>query len=339
VPDESDVIALSQRPEPGDAVGVVAKWQGGEIRRAELDERMGGQLTAMQVRHMLKEHELQIQTLEALLVERLLEEEVTRKGLKGIGELLRVEVDDAVGEPSDAEVQELYPVVRSQLQGASLEEARPLLLKELRRRKKENRYLAYIDSLQASRNVSLFVPYPDLPRVDIDVFNHDPVRGDADAPVTIVQFVEYQCFYCQQVEPTVDRILEEYEGRVRLFHKDYTASNHPRALPAAVTAHCAGEQGRYWPMNKLLMANQKALGDGDLIQYAVQLELDVDVFRRCLSSGRHEAEVSEDLALGKRLGVNATPTFFINGIQLQGAAPYEQFTNLIDRELAEKKRQ
>ncbi len=104
-----------------------------------------------------------------------------------------------------------------------------------------------------------------------------------------------------------------------------------------MAAHCAGEQGAYWKMNKQLMNNQHALSDGDLIGYAVQLDLELEKYQACLSSGRHEAEIREDLALGKRLGVGATPTFFINGIQLQGAVPYEQFANLIDRELVSKK--
>ena len=175
--------------------------------------------------------------------------------------------------------------------------------------------------------------FQDPPRLG-NQFDDDPMLGKKDAPVTIVQFAEYQCYYCNQAAPTLERLMKEYDGRVRLVFKDYPLSNHTAALPAAVAARCAGDQGKYWEMNKILLANQQALLEDDLHGYAKKLGLDMDRFQECQTSGRFEPSIQADLALGNEKGVDATPTFFINGVLLPGAQPYDRFAALIDRELA-----
>jgi protein-disulfide isomerase len=176
------------------------------------------------------------------------------------------------------------------------------------------------------------VPFPDLPRVEVSA-DDDPFLGTDGAPVTIIQFAEYQCPYCGKAGESVDKVLENYEGKVKMVFRDFPLSFHPRAVPAAVAANCAGEQGKYWEMHRLLMSNQRALEESDLTSHATSLGLDLAKWNTCRADPAQEAEVNADMEAGAAVGVSGTPAFFINGIMLSGALPYERFQEIIDREL------
>jgi protein-disulfide isomerase len=312
---------------------VVASWKGGQITAESLSARVDTELRNRRIRFMLEEYEVQAQALDVLVMESLLDAEVHRRGLSDIDALMKTEVEDKIPEPTEAEIAEFWPVVERQLPGATLDEARPLVVAELLRRARQDRYGAYVEELRQSSGLEILLPYPDLPRVDLPLGGRDPARGPADAPVTVVQFAEYQCYYCNQVRPSLDRLFDEFDGKVRVVWKDFPLSNHGRALPAAVAARCAGEQGRYWEMNAKLLENQHALGDASIAGYAGELGLDTEPFESCLASGRFDDQVRADMSVGQELGVRATPTFFINGVLLSGAQPYERFKALVEREL------
>jgi protein-disulfide isomerase len=165
-----------------------------------------------------------------------------------------------------------------------------------------------------------------------------PSRGDANAPVTIVEFSDYECGYCAQAEGAIRRALDQYKGQVRLVHQPFPLAIHPRAPKAAEAALCANEQGRYWEMHDSLIARQEALGVEDLKARARALKLDVPRFDSCLDSGRMAPVVLASKKLGEGLGLNSTPAFFVNGRPLTGAQPFERFRELIDHELSEAKR-
>lgn len=316
---------------------VVARWQGGAMTYADLQAKLAGDLRNMDIEYRIERYEAQSQALDGLVTETLLDAEAKAQGLPDIDALLRREIEDKVTAPTAAEVDAYYLVVKRQLPpGATLEEARPYLQQDLLRRAQADRYRAYVAELKQKNGLVLDLPYPDLPRQDIPVAAHDPVLGKADAPITIVQFAEYQCYYCNQVSPTLEKLLADYDGRVRLVFKDFPLEGHARAVPAAVAAHCAGEQGKYWEMNRVLLGNQHALGDDDIRRYATDVGLDGRKFDQCLTSGRHEPSLQEDMTLAREVGVQATPSFFIDGVYLSGAQPYERFAAVIDRELAKK---
>ena len=143
--------------------------------------------------------------------------------------------------------------------------------------------------------------------------------GPADAKVTIVQFAEYQCPYCGKAGESVDKVMETYGDDVRMVFRDFPLSFHPRAVPAAVAANCAGEQGQYWEMHNRLMSNQRALEDADLTAHAEALKLDLAKWNTCREDPAQAAEVMKDFEDGQEVGVSGTPTFFINGIMISGA--------------------
>ena len=313
---------------------VVATWPGGEVTYAELDALVGGDLRMKDIQHLTERHETKTQALESIVVDRLLQAKAEEQGFDDIEAFLMAEIEGKIGEPTPEEISEFYQQVAPQLGGMSLEEAAPLIAGEVSRQKQIAYYRDYITDLKGEVGVEVLLPPPDLPRIEVPVSADDAALGPADAPVTIVQFAEYQCGFCARVAPTLDRILEEYDGQVRIVFKDFPLENHDRAIPAAVAARCAGDQGQYWEMNSLLLENQQALGDADFLRYGEQIGLDPDTFETCLASGDHVAAVLADLEQGREAGVSATPSFLVNGIFLAGAQPYERFSAVIDEELA-----
>jgi len=312
---------------------VVAEWEGGTLTFADVQSRIGADLRTMEIEYRVKRYERVSQSLEALVDETLLEAEAEKRGFVSQEELLVVEVEEKTEEPTEDDIAAFYPEVRAQLSGASLDEARPILYQELYQRALADRYSTFVREVRKSANLDLQLPYPELPRVEVEIAADDPIYGDSEAPVTIVQFAEYQCYYCNKANPTVKRLVEAYPGRVRVVFKDFPLTGHTRAIPAAVAAHCAGEQDQFWEMSDVLLGNQQSLSDGDFKAYAKGLKLDVGKFEKCRNSGRYEPTILADLRAGRDAGVKATPTFFVNGLVLSGAQPYDRFTAIVEREL------
>lgn len=166
---------------------------------------------------------------------------------------------------------------------------------------------------------------------------NSPSRGPADALVTVVQFSDFQCPFCTRVEPTVTQIVETYGNDVRIVWKDNPLPFHDNAIPAAIAAREAFVQGgaaKFWAMHKVLFENQRALGADDLKKYAQQLGLNMGRFTAALEQKTHEAVVKADQDLARSLGASGTPSFFINGVNLRGAQPFERFKAVIDEQLA-----
>ena len=164
----------------------------------------------------------------------------------------------------------------------------------------------------------------------------NPSIGPADAPITIIEFSDYQCPYCQKWESEVfQRLLDEYPSQVRIVYRDFPLNSiHPQAAPAANAANCAGEQDAYWQFHDKLFSYEYDLGKEAYLSYAGELKLDMSSFTACLESDRYAAEVAADLSYAADLGVQSTPTFFINGLYMVGAQSYDTFKKLIDQELA-----
>ena len=169
----------------------------------------------------------------------------------------------------------------------------------------------------------------------------DPVKGDEDAPVTIIEFSDFQCPFCQRFfEQTLPQIKTNYidTGKVNIVYRDFPLDSlHPQARPAAIAAECADEQGKFWEMHDLLFEKQQewsGVGSTLFKQYAKDLGLDSSKFDSCLDSRKYEDEVQSDLDDGVNAGVQGTPGFFINGIPLSGAQPYSVFQAAIEQALA-----
>ncbi len=189
---------------------------------------------------------------------------------------------------------------------------------------------------QPSSQQQAAVPAGEYQRYDIPIDDNDPVLGAADAPVTIIEYSDFECPYCQRHALEVHtRLVEEYGDQVRFIYKDFPLTSiHANAVPAAVAALCANEQGEFWAFHDLLFSMQLGLNSDAYSTYAETLSLDESAFAECVAEGRYEGEVNADLEWAAQLGVQSTPTFFINGIPMIGAQSFEAFQQVIEAELA-----
>ncbi len=169
-------------------------------------------------------------------------------------------------------------------------------------------------------------------RYDIDV-GPSPARGPKNAPVTIVEWSDFQCPFCRRVGPTLDQIEKEYGDQVRIAFKHYPLSIHPKAPAAHAAAEAAHQQGKFWEMHDKIFANQAQMSPEKYEEYAQELGLDLAKFRKDRDSAQTKARVDGDAKAASGLGVTGTPAFFVNGRFLNGAQPFGSFKRLIDEEL------
>ncbi len=161
----------------------------------------------------------------------------------------------------------------------------------------------------------------------------DPSVGPDDAPVTIVEFSDFNCPYCRKFhQETFEPLMSTYGDRIRFVYRDFPITS-AESFVAAQAANCAGRQGAYWPFHDALFSGGLGLGRAAYEAYAQQLGLDVQALGACLDSGEEAAEVTADARTASELGVTGTPTFFINGIPLVGAQPLSEFSRVIEDEL------
>jgi len=188
---------------------------------------------------------------------------------------------------------------------------------------------------------------PNIKPIMISI-DDDPIRGDPNAPITIVEFSDFQCPFCARFHvQTLPLILEEYteSGKVRFVYRDFPIQSHPNAMPAAVASECAHEQDKYWQYHDVLFENQVLWSNMEIPdaiavfkEFATRLELNQDQFNSCLNSGKYIEEVNKDLNDGRNYGVSGTPGFFIGNekigfIKINGAQPFESFKTIIDHQL------
>jgi protein-disulfide isomerase len=194
---------------------------------------------------------------------------------------------------------------------------------------------ALIVSLRRKADIHITLPTPTLPIVPVSV-DDDPRLGPDDAPVTIIEFSDFQCPFCQKSVPVLQELRRIYGDKLRLVYRDFPGHNHASALPAAEASQCAREQGKFWEYHDLLFNRQAPGEPWDFVALAAELQLDAKAFSECFNSAQFRAEVDKDLQDGLRAGVTSTPTFFINGRPLVGFHPISEFQELIDQALQDQ---
>ncbi len=199
-----------------------------------------------------------------------------------------------------------------------------------------DKFFEQVESLGGLEDVTGRVPQQVSGPIEVSL-DDDPVLGDEDAPIAIVEFSDFQCPFCASFRSnTFDQLKEEYidTGRVKLVYRDFPLDSiHPDARLAAEASECADDQGKFWEYHDILFNNQRSLSVGDLKAYADQVGLDNADFNECLDSRKYKDEVEKDFQDGNSYGVSGTPLFFINGIELSGAQPFANFKRIIESEL------
>lgn len=301
------------RAEP---VAKVGSWT---LSLADVDHHLAGkfyELRETKIRELILEHVLTLKGNEA----KIPPDQVVEK-LMG-----------PIPAPSEAEIKEFILKNKDQLpnNGVGLEEQVKEHLQDEVTKAAEGKFLTQLLK-QYSPEILLKAPRFTVSGVE------DLSKGDAKAPITIVEFSDFECPYCRRAQASLLKVQEVYQDKVRMVFRHYPLPFHAKAPKASEAAQCAADQGKFWPMHDLLFSDKSKLDVVDLKAAAKTLGLDVAVFDKCLDSDKHAARIEADLTEGKKLGVTGTPTFFINGIRIVGAQPFEKFKEVIDEELKAKK--
>lgn len=315
----ADPTAGGKGPEAPRPDDVVAEVDGEKITAAELDRHAAGAL--QQVRE--QEYEARRNALEELIDRRLLEKEARARGVSQ-QEMQRQE-ESRVPSPTPQEVQEIYDQNKDRVGGRSREEVAPQIVASLVQQRTAARLHAFTRELRENARVQIHL---EPPRTEVAVAEDAQVTGPADAPVTIIEYSDYLCPYCQKAEEVVAKVLARHQGKVRFVHRDFLLGR-PRSMAVAKAALCAGEKGKFWEYRRDLLTTSGDWSDADLASRAVRLGVDARDFRACLASDRHEKAVLSASEEGQKLGVSGTPTFFVNGRRMTGVRSEADFEQAI----------
>jgi protein-disulfide isomerase len=303
---------------------VLAIVAGEEITAADVEEAVAAQLLKVD----RERHEILQRGLTQVIATRLFEKEAAAQGVT-VAEMLEKEVDSKVAPPTDEEVDAFYEENQAQIRQPKEQVTVQIHQYLIQQRQQEGRgdLLAALDEKYGSE--VFFEPQ----RLQVATAGF-PSRGPAEAPVTIVEFSDFQCPYCSRVLPVLDQVTEKYGDKVQIVFRQFPLLNiHPQAQKAAEASLCAHDQGKFWEMHDAMFADQKGLSVDQLKAKAGGLGLDIAAFDECLDSSKYADQVSEDLREGSQVGVTGTPAVFINGRFLSGAQPFETFAQVIDEEL------
>jgi protein-disulfide isomerase len=311
---------------------VVATWSGGQVTYGELMEDVKGRLIKQEIEYLTKRYSTLRQAIDSTINEALVEAEAKQRGLADADALL-AKITEENATVSDAEVAAFYEENKKRFRGKPLEQVKEAVSAQLVKSKQSEAMNNLVEQLRNQASVDVALEPPELPRLDVAV-GANPPKGPADAPITIIEFADYECPYCTRGYETMQKVMEKYDGQVKWYFRDFPLSFHRNAVSYSVAANCAGEQGKYWEMHDSILENQKGLaGKGGVEGLAGELGIDTGAFTECIGNADASKRVMADMTEGQTVGVTGTPAYFINGVMISGAQPLENFESIIDREL------
>jgi protein-disulfide isomerase len=316
-----EVSATTASSGGGGSDTVLATVGNYRVTQGEVDRKVAAQL-----------YDLRKQALDEIIDDYLLQRAAKKAGLKPDEYLER-----QIPHVTDHEAEQYYTQHKAQIDAQtgdhSFDQIKSRLIAAMQHQRDQEGRDQLIQKLRAENHVSVLM---EAPRVSVASAGH-PSRGTASAPVTIVEFSDFQCPFCRAAEGSLKEVRQKYGDQVRLVYMDFPLGFHPHAMDAARAARCAADQDKFWPFHDELFLDQKKLDPNDLKQTAAKIGLDGNKFDSCFATANHDAGIRKDMAEGNSLGVTGTPTFFINGREMVGAQPPVKFNEVIDEELARAK--
>jgi len=267
----------------------------------------------------------------ALMEEKVLDAEAAKRKISKEA-LVQQEVEGNIKAPTTEEIEKFYEENKARIP-VSREQAIPQIGPYLMDQRRDAAFAALITRLKKDYGVT---SYLEPLRTEIPTAGF-PTLGPASAPITIVEFSDFECPYCGGLFPTLKEIETKYADKIRVVYRQYPLTSlHPHAQKAAEASLCADEQKRFWDFHDSLFGNQQDLTVDSLKRRAVELKLDAPAFNTCLDSGKHAETIKKDIVEGSRAGVSGTPAIFINGRLLSGNQPYTSIAQVIEDELQRK---
>jgi len=331
------VAATAAAPNASAAVGelpdVLATIGAENVTIADVRGRAGDQLDILDMQYRRMRDKLVGTTLDSIVSERLIAAETKKTGSTADQLLLAAMGGSAT--PSDVEISAWYNDNQARIGGRSLEQVKGQIADFLTKERRKDAIAKLDQRLREEHKVKLaFEPY----RL---TFNNEgaPSLGKKGAPITLVEFSDFQCPYCQAAAPVLKQVAEKFPNEVLIVYRQYPITSiHPFAFKAAEASLCANEQGKFWEMHDAMFQDQKKLTVSDLKATARRLGVDGKKFDTCLDTGRHVERVQNDMAEATRINANGTPAMFINGTYVEGGSvPFSTLESLIQKELARLK--
>jgi protein-disulfide isomerase len=307
---------------------VIAAVNGEQLTSGKIEESLKPLIYSVQERaYQLRKNEVELRINDTLLTQEAQKRKITTKAL------LEAEIDAKATPVSESDARTFYDQNKERING-EFPQVKDQIVQYLQEQQRRDLQAAFAEQLRksATLEVNLRAPEPPVLQISID---DQPSKGLATAPVTIVEFTDFQCPSCALAQPVLEKLTAEYGDRLRLVVRDFPLEMHEFARKAAEAAEAARAQGKYWEYAALLFANQKALGVDKLKEYATQVGLDRAKFDAALDSGQFAEKVQRDFQEGVILGVGSTPTFYVNG-RINNDRTYEGLKAAIEKALAEK---
>ena len=301
---------------------IVAEVGGVKVTMADLEREESAKLLSAHYQY----YQAETKALNDLIDKKLIEQKAKSEHLT-VEQLLDREVKSQVKDPTEDQMKVYYEGVETE---QPYEAVRDKILEKIRQLRTEKARAAFVRTLRAEAPVYIALAPPSA-----NVGDEDPqmTKGPAKAPVTLVEFADYECPYCQKVAADVSKLVNDYADKVAFTYKDFPLPMHARAEKAAEAARCAAKQNKFWDFHDELFRS-KELDIDQLKAQAKALKLDSVQFDKCLDSGEEVAAVDRDRKEGNRLGINGTPSFFINGHYMSGALDYAALRQIIEQQLA-----
>lgn len=319
-------LACAQAPESAASAGSepLATFTGGAITTDDVEAEGGAQL----VKLYQQLHDAKVKIINDIIFNRLLAEEAGKQNMSADDYLQKV-VKEPIEEPTDEQIAAVLNQYRSKLPEDEAK-ARGMVVNHLRQQSEQQAMERLRRRLLAKADVKIHL---DPPRIAPVVQAHNPVDGAAEAPITMIEYTDFQCPYCSRVQDTVKKVKERYGDSLRHVFKHLPLPMHRQARLAAEASLCAADQGQFWPMHDWMFANASNLGRDVLVDQAKAMGLDDARFTACVDDQVHTDHVAADMAEAHGFGITGTPGFVINGRLISGAQPYDAFTQIIDDEL------
>jgi len=312
------------KSDPGKVLATVngKKITEGEVRSANAQE-----FQALERQYQQNQHDLLDSKTKQMVEDNLLEAEAKAKKMTKD----QVLAEGTKGTPvTDAEIDKFYNDNKAQIPPTMTKESvAPRIKQYLEQQRQGEARQKFFDALEAKYKVDYSLE-PIRVAVDSSGF---PAQGPATAPVTIVEFSDFQCPFCSRLKPELEQVKAKYGDKVRIVFRQFPLAMHQNAQKAAQAALCANDQGKFWQMHDAMFNDQAGLTPDALKAKAKTIGLNEQTFAACLDGDKHSKEIQADMAAGQAAGVQGTPAMFVNGRFINGAVPVDQITHVIDEEL------
>lgn len=313
---------------PAPSNEVAAKFKGQELKTSEIFK--GAETEIFEAE--MKVYEIKMAKLKAWLIERMIEADPNKKGLSN-DEFLKKYISKEV-KISEKEIQNFIKERNIPAEHIN-DQMKQRINQFLSMEAEKGAIETWFNKQTQSNPVEVYIAKPMRPVFNVKV-GDAPFVGKADAKVTIVEFSDFQCPFCQKGAGVMEEVKKKYGNKVKIAFKNYPLPFHNNAKTAANAGLCANEQGvdKFWKMHDAMFADQGNLTNEGLVKMAKKIGLKESDFKTCLEANKFASKVESDIVEGQNVGVKSTPTFFVNGKMISGAVPLEQFSEVIDQELS-----